>query len=76
MHLMDEICWLTQHLPKSFNGIFKSLQTHENHASIVVISADLKGIGTVHDARDWVLNDLQSVLQTSSFQAQHGKLSV
>ena len=49
MHLVSDTSRLRQDLSKAFNGIRVSLETHVDHATIVVVSDDLNRVCAMHD---------------------------
>ena len=71
---MDHACGLTENAAETFNGFFIALKAHEYHTSILVVSHDFKRVCTRHDRRDWMVDDLESVLEASTLEAEQRKL--
>ena len=71
---MEHLGWLTQNLPKAFDGLLIHLETHVDGATVVVVSHDLEGTGSRHNSRYWVSNIGQSVWQVLGFETEVGEV--
>ena len=72
--LVDHASGLTENAAETFNRFLIALQAHEYHSSILVVSHDFKRVCTRHDRRDWMVDDLESVLEASTLEAEQRKL--
>ena len=73
---MDHAGGLTKNAAETFNCLLIAFQAHKYHSTILVVSHDFEGICTRHDRRDWMVDDLESVLEASTLEAEQRKLRV
>ena len=74
--LVEHSGGLTENAAETFNRFFIALQAHEYHSTILVVSHDFERVCTRHDRRDRMVDDLESVLEASTLEAEQRELRV
>ena len=72
--LMDHAGGLTENAAETFNCLLIALQAHEYHSTILVVSHDFERVCTRHDRCDRMIDDLESVLEASTLEAEQREL--
>jgi len=57
VHLVENLAGLAEHLAVAFNSVCVSFKAHENHSTIVIITADLDRVRARHHRRDRMVNN-------------------
>ena len=76
VNLMEQVAWLAEHLAEALDRVFIALKTHEDHATVGVVSEDLERVHSRQHRSDGVIDHTLRMLQASSLQAKQSELRV